>query len=68
MTFRTPDEAVERANNTLYGLSAGIWTDKGSKIFKMASKLRAGCRVGEHVQQVRPDEPLRRLQGKRLRP
>ena len=42
MTFRTPDEAIERANNTPYGLSAGVWTDKGSKIFKMISKLRAG--------------------------
>ena len=42
MTFRTPEEAIERANNTPYGLSAGVWTDKGSKIFKMVSKLRAG--------------------------
>jgi len=42
MTFRTPDEAVERANNTPYGLSAGVWTDKGSKIFKTIAKLRAG--------------------------
>ena len=42
MTFRTPEEALERANNTPYGLSAGIWTDKGSKIFKMAAKLNAG--------------------------
>ncbi|MDB6110533.1 MAG: Aldehyde dehydrogenase [Pedosphaera sp.] len=42
MTFRTPEEAFERANNTPYGLSAGVWTDKGSKIFKMVNKLRAG--------------------------
>jgi aldehyde dehydrogenase (NAD+) len=42
MTFRTAEEAIERANNTPYGLSAGVWTDKGSKIFKMASQLRAG--------------------------
>ena len=42
MTFRTPEEAVERANNTPYGLSAGVWTDKGSKIFKIVNKLRAG--------------------------
>ena len=41
-TFRTPDEAIEKANNTMYGLSAGIWTDKGSKIFHMATKLQAG--------------------------
>ena len=42
MTFRTPDEAVERANNTCYGLSAGIWTDKGSRIFEISRKLKAG--------------------------
>ena len=42
MTFRTPEEAVERANNTPYGLSAGVWTDKGSKIFKIVNQLRAG--------------------------
>lgn len=42
MSFRTPDEAVARANNTPYGLSAGVWTDKGSKVFDMARKLRAG--------------------------
>jgi aldehyde dehydrogenase (NAD+) len=41
-TFRTPEEAIEKANNTPYGLSAGVWTDKGSKIFKMTGKLRAG--------------------------
>jgi aldehyde dehydrogenase (NAD+) len=42
MTFRTPDEAVELANNTRYGLSAGVWTDKGAKAFALASRLRAG--------------------------
>lgn len=42
MSFRTPDEAVQRANDTPYGLAAGIWTDKGSKMFALASKLRAG--------------------------
>jgi aldehyde dehydrogenase (NAD+) len=42
MTFRTPAEAIERANNTPYGLAAGVWTDKGSKIFDTASKLKAG--------------------------
>jgi aldehyde dehydrogenase (NAD+) len=42
MTFRTPEEAIEKANNTQYGLSAGIWTDKGSKAMKMANALRAG--------------------------
>jgi aldehyde dehydrogenase (NAD+) len=42
LTFRTPDEAVEKANNTPYGLSAGIWTEKGSRILWMANQLRAG--------------------------
>ena len=42
LTFRTPDEAVEKANNTSYGLSAGIWTDKGSRILWMADRMRAG--------------------------
>ncbi|MBW8087571.1 aldehyde dehydrogenase family protein [Streptomyces hygroscopicus subsp. hygroscopicus] len=42
LTFRTPDEAVAKANNTPYGLSAGIWTEKGSRILAMADKLRAG--------------------------
>ncbi len=42
LTFRTPDEAVAKANNTPYGLSAGIWTDKGSKAMWTAQRLRAG--------------------------
>ncbi|WP_370946628.1 aldehyde dehydrogenase family protein [Amycolatopsis sp. cg5] len=42
LTFRTPDEAVTKANNTPYGLSAGIWTEKGSRILWMANQLRAG--------------------------
>ncbi|WP_213453002.1 aldehyde dehydrogenase family protein [Rhizomonospora bruguierae] len=42
LTFRTPAEAVEKANNTPYGLSAGIWTEKGSRILSIADKLRAG--------------------------
>ena len=42
MTFRTPDEAIELANNTRYGLSAGVWTDKGAKAYRLAQKLRAG--------------------------
>jgi aldehyde dehydrogenase (NAD+) len=41
-TFRTVDEVIAKANNTPYGLSAGVWTDKGSKIFNLTSKLRAG--------------------------
>ncbi len=42
LSFRTPEEAIARANNTPYGLAAGIWTDKGSKIFEVAARLRAG--------------------------
>ncbi len=42
LTFRTPVEALEKANNSPYGLSAGVWTDKGSRILWMASRLRAG--------------------------
>jgi aldehyde dehydrogenase (NAD+) len=41
-TFRTPEEAITKANNTPYGLSGGVWTDKGAKIFKVAGALRAG--------------------------
>lgn len=42
MTFRTPEEAILKANNTPYGLAAGVWTDKGSKIFELAGRLKAG--------------------------
>ncbi len=42
MSFRTPAEVVKRANNTRFGLAAGIWTDKGSKVFEIASQLKAG--------------------------
>jgi len=42
LTFRTPDEAVAKANNTPYGLSAGIWSEKGSRILWTANQLRAG--------------------------
>jgi aldehyde dehydrogenase (NAD+) len=42
MTFRTADEAIEKANNTRYGLSAGVWTDKGSKSMYVAQRLKAG--------------------------
>ncbi|MAW61768.1 MAG: betaine-aldehyde dehydrogenase [Planctomycetes bacterium] len=42
MSFRTPEEAIQRANDTPYGLAAGIWTDKGSKMFELASRVRAG--------------------------
>jgi aldehyde dehydrogenase (NAD+) len=42
LTFRTPEEALARANNTPYGLSAGVWTEKGSKAPWMAARLKAG--------------------------
>ena len=42
MTFRTPEEAIRRANSTPYGLAAGVWTDKGSKVFNIAAQLEAG--------------------------
>ncbi|MDZ4830319.1 MAG: aldehyde dehydrogenase family protein [Phycisphaerae bacterium] len=42
LSFRTPEEAIVRANNTPYGLSAGVWTDKGSKVFEVARQLKAG--------------------------
>jgi aldehyde dehydrogenase (NAD+) len=58
MSFRTPDEAVERANNTPYGLSAGVWTDKGSKIFKIISKLRAGVVWANTYNKFDPTSPF----------
>jgi aldehyde dehydrogenase (NAD+) len=58
MTFRTPEEAVERANNTAYGLSAGVWTDKGSKIFKIVSKLRAGVVWANTYNKFDPTSPF----------
>jgi aldehyde dehydrogenase (NAD+) len=42
MSFRTPEEAISRANNSPYGLAAGIWTEKGSKMFDVARRLQAG--------------------------
>lgn len=58
LTFRTPEEAFERANNTPYGLSAGIWTDKGSKIFKTAAKLRAGVVWANTYNKFDPTSPF----------
>jgi aldehyde dehydrogenase (NAD+) len=58
MTFRTPEEAIERANNTPYGLSAGVWTDKGSKIFKMVSRLRAGVVWANTYNKFDPTSPF----------
>ena len=58
MTFRTPEEAVEKANNIPYGLSAGIWTDKGSKIFKITSKMKAGVVWANTFNKFDPSSPF----------
>ena len=68
LTFRTPAEAIEKANNTPYGLSAGVWTEKGSRILSMVSKLRAGVVWANTFNRFDPDIALRRLQGIGLRP
>nr|WP_313047550.1 aldehyde dehydrogenase family protein [Nonomuraea jabiensis] len=58
LTFRTPAEAVEKANNTPYGLSAGIWTEKGSRILWMADKLRAGVVWANTFNKFDPASPF----------
>ena len=58
LTFRTPEEAVEKANNTAYGLSAGVWTDKGSRILKMASELKAGVVWANTYNKFDPTSPF----------
>jgi aldehyde dehydrogenase (NAD+) len=58
MTFRTPEEAFERANNIPYGLSAGVWTDKGSKIFKLVNQLRAGVVWANTYNKFDPTSPF----------
>ncbi|HEY5341073.1 MAG TPA: aldehyde dehydrogenase family protein, partial [Candidatus Aquilonibacter sp.] len=58
LTFRTPDEAVERANNTPYGLSAGVWTEKGSKNMWVAQRLRAGVVWCNTFNQFDPSSPF----------
>jgi aldehyde dehydrogenase (NAD+) len=57
-TFRTVDEVIEKANNTPYGLSAGVWTDKGSKIFNMTSQLRAGIVWANTFNKFDPASPF----------
>ncbi|MCP4124770.1 MAG: aldehyde dehydrogenase family protein, partial [Bacteroidetes bacterium] len=57
-TFRTVDEAIEKANNTPFGLSAGVWTDKGSKIFNMTTKLRAGIVWANTFNKFDPTSPF----------
>jgi aldehyde dehydrogenase (NAD+) len=58
LTFRTPDEAVEKANNTPYGLSAGVWTEKGSRILWMAERLRAGVVWANTYNRFDPTSPF----------
>ena len=57
-TFRTVEEAIEKANNTPYGLSGGVWTDKGSKIFKITSALRAGVIWANTYNKFDPASPF----------
>ncbi|MER7005630.1 aldehyde dehydrogenase family protein [Dactylosporangium sp. NPDC000555] len=58
LTFRTPDEAVEKANNTPYGLSAGVWTEKGSRILRIADRLRAGVVWANTFNKFDPASPF----------
>ena len=58
LTFRTPEEAVAKANNTPYGLSAGVWTEKGSRILSMAQKLRAGVVWANTYNRFDPASPF----------
>jgi aldehyde dehydrogenase (NAD+) len=57
-TFRTTEEVIEKANNIPYGLSAGVWTDKGSKLFEISSKLRAGVVWGNTYNKFDPSSPF----------
>ncbi len=58
LTFRTPEEALEKANNTPYGLSAGVWTEKGSRILWMAQRLRAGVVWANTFNRFDPTSPF----------
>jgi aldehyde dehydrogenase (NAD+) len=58
LTFRTPEEAVAKANNTTYGLSAGVWTEKGSRILAMADQLRAGVVWANTFNRFDPTSPF----------
>jgi aldehyde dehydrogenase (NAD+) len=57
-TFRTPEEAVEKANNSQYGLAGGVWTDKGSKIFKISQKVRSGVVWANTYNKFDPTSPF----------
>ncbi|WP_369132774.1 aldehyde dehydrogenase family protein [Modestobacter sp. I12A-02662] len=58
LTFRTPDEAVAKANNTTYGLSAGVWTEKGSRILSITDRLRAGVVWANTFNEFDPTSPF----------
>jgi len=58
LTFRTVEEAVEKANNTAYGLSAGVWTDKGSRILRLSTALKAGVIWANTFNQFDPSSPF----------
>lgn len=58
LTFRTDDEVIEKANNSPYGLSAGVWTDKGSKIFNMTRRMRAGVIWANTFNKFDPTSPF----------
>ena len=57
-TFRNPKEAIEKANNTPYGLSGGVWSDKGSKVFKMSNSLKAGVVWANTFNKFDPTSPF----------
>ncbi|MDP6909154.1 MAG: aldehyde dehydrogenase family protein, partial [Flavobacteriales bacterium] len=57
-SFRTVDEVIDKANNTPFGLSAGVWTDKGSKIFNLTTKLRAGVVWANTYNKFDPTSPF----------
>jgi aldehyde dehydrogenase (NAD+) len=58
LTFRTVDEAIEKSNNTAYGLSAGVWTDKGSRILKLSTELKAGVVWANTYNKFDPASPF----------
>jgi aldehyde dehydrogenase (NAD+) len=58
LTFRTPEEAIEKTNNTEYGLANGIWTDKGSKLFRIAGAIKSGVVWGNTYNQFDPGAPF----------
>ena len=57
-TFRTVDEAITKANNSPYGLSGGVWTDKGSKIFKVTKEIRSGVVWANTFNKFDPASPF----------